>query len=104
MKKVAMARAASKVLVEQEPNIFAEALREIASRRHAKPKAKQVPRRYTARLTEGGPILSIEGASDFDDAAMIFAASAAAPLGHSHLRVCVTDCETGASQHFHLDF
>ena len=94
--------AAPKILVQEEPNTFAQALREIASRRYTKPKA--VPRRYTARLTEGGPTLSIEGASDFDDAAMIFAASAAAPLGHSHLRVCVTDCETGASQHFHLDF
>ena len=97
-----MARAASNVAVEQEPNIFAEALREIASRRHAKP--KQVPRRYTARMSDGGPALAIEGASGFDDAAMIFAASAAAPLGAGHLRVCVTDCETGASQHFHLDF
>ncbi|MBI1211287.1 MAG: hypothetical protein GC190_07485 [Alphaproteobacteria bacterium] len=90
-------------IVADEPNIFAEALREVASRRYAKPK-KALPRRYVAQLTEGGPVLSIEGASDFDDAAMIFAASAAAPLGHSHLRVCVTDCETGTSQHFHLDF
>jgi hypothetical protein len=99
-----MARTAPKTQVEQEPNIFAEALREIASRRYAKPKAGRVPRRYVARLSDGGPALAIDGASDFGDAAMIFAASAAAPLGHSHLRVCVTDCETGASQHFHLDF
>lgn len=100
-----MSRTASKLKIaaDEEPNIFAEALREIASRRHSKPK-KAVPRRYVARLSDGGPALSIEGASDFDDAAMIFAANAAAPLGHSHLRVCVTDCETGASQHFHLDF
>ena len=46
----------------------------------------------------------IDGTADFDDAAMIFAASAAAPLGTSHLHVCVTDCETGSSQHFSLDF
>jgi hypothetical protein len=94
---------APKIVVAEEPNIFAEALREVASRRYAKPR-KAVPRNYIARLSDGGPALSIEGASDFDDAAMIFAASASAPLGHSHLRVCVTDCETGASQHFHLDF
>jgi hypothetical protein len=97
-----MPRTAPKLVVNEEPNTFAQALREIASRRYAKPKA--VPRRYTARLSDGGPSLAIEGASDFDDAVMIFAASAAAPLGHSHLRVCVTDCETGACQHFHLDF
>jgi len=90
------------LIAEEEPNILAEALREIASRRYAKPK-KTAPRRYIARLSDGGPALSIDGATDFDDAAMIFAASAAAPLGHSYLRVCVTDCETGASQHFHLD-
>jgi len=89
-------------VANEEPNIFAEALREIASRRYAKPK-KSVPRRYVAQLSDGGPTLAIDGAADFDDAAMIFAASAAAPLGHNHLRVCVTDCETGASQHFHLD-
>ena len=94
---------APKIVAEEEPNILAEALREIASRRFTKPK-KSVPRRYVAQLTDGGPTLSIDGAADFDDAAMIFAASAAAPLGHSHVRVCVTDCETGASQHFHLDF
>jgi len=98
-----MPRTARKIAVEDEPNIFAEALREIASRRHAKPK-KPVPRRYIARLSDGGPALAIDDASGFEDAAMIFAASAAAPLGHGHLRVCVTDCETGASQHFHLDF
>lgn len=97
-----MPRTAPKLVVNEEPNTFAQALREIASRRYAKPKS--VPRRYTARLSDGGPSLAIEGASDFDDAVMIFAASAAAPLGHSHLRVCVTDCETGACQHFHLDF
>jgi hypothetical protein len=97
-----MPRTAPKIVAHEEPNIFAEALREIASRRYAKPKTS-VPRRYIARLSDGGPALAIDGASDFDDAAMIFAASAAAPLGHSHLRVCVTDCETGASQHFHLD-
>ena len=94
---------APKIVADEEPNILAEALREIASRRFTKPK-KTVPRRYVAQLTDGGPTLAIDGAADFDDAAMIFAASAAAPLGHSHVRVCVTDCETGASQHFHLDF
>jgi len=99
-----MSRAQPKVLIDEEPNIFAQALREVAGRRHTKPKAKPVPRRFTARLTDGGPTLAIDGAGDFDDAAMIFAASAAAPLGASHLRVCVTDCETGASQHFCLDF
>ena len=100
-----MSRTAHKptLIAEDEPNIFAEALREVASRRYAKPK-KAVPRRYIARLSDGGPALSIDGAADFGDAAMIFAASAASPLGHSHLRVCVTDCETGTSQHFHLDF
>lgn len=98
-----MSRAAPKVLIQDEPNIFAEALREIAGRRHGKPKAKPVLRRFTARLTDGGPTLAIDGASGFDDAAMIFAASAAAPLGPSHMRVCVTDCETGTSQHFSLD-
>ena len=94
---------APKIIAQEEPNILAEALREIASRRFTKPK-KSVPRRYVAHATDGGPTLAIDGAADFDDAAMIFAASAAAPLGHSHVRVCVTDCETGVSQHFHLDF
>jgi hypothetical protein len=89
-------------VADEEPNILAEALREIASRRYAKP-AKAASRRYVARLSDGGPALTIDGAADFDDAAMIFAASAAVPLGQSHLRVCVTDCETGASQNFHLD-
>ena len=91
-----------KIVADEEPNTFAQALREIAGRRHSKP--RPVPRRFTARLSEGGPNLAIDGAADFSDAAMIFAASAAAPLGPSHLRVCVTDCETGTSQHFSLDF
>ena len=97
-----MSRAASKILIEDEPNTFAQALRELAGRRHAKP--KQLPRRYTARRSEGGASVAIEGASDFLDAAMIFAASAAAPLGASHLKICVTDCETGNSEHYCLDF
>ena len=99
-----MSRAAPKILIDHEPNTLAQALRDIASRRHAKPRSKAPPRRFTARLSEGGPALAIDGAADFDDAAMIFAASAAAPLGTSHLQVCVTDCETGSSQHFSLDF
>src|SRR5262249_30396289 len=101
--EISMARTASKILVDDEPNTMAQALREIASRRHSKAQPRPVPRRYTACLTEGGPVMDIDGAAGFDDAAMIFAASAAAPLGPSHLRVCVTDCETGTSQHFHLD-
>lgn len=89
-------------IADDEPNIMAEALREIANRRYQAPK-KLVPRRYVAQLINGGPALAINGAADFQDAALIFAASAAAPLGHGSVQVCVTDCETGASQHFHLD-
>ena len=97
-----MSQPAPKIVVEEEPTTFAKALREMASRRHAK--TKPALRKFTARLSGGGPVLAIEGASDFHDAAMIFAASAAAPLGHNPLRVCVTDCETGKAEHYSLDF
>ena len=43
-----MPRTAPKIVAEEEPNIFAEALREIAGRRYAKPQ-KAVPRRDSSR-------------------------------------------------------